>query len=192
MDTTVPVLVVLALAGGAYAARWIGKHLPTYSSRYTEKLRSKGHVRLARIFVLYFSILSYMISILVIEFGFTSVVLAVLLVFPTMEPVVRTYSGQMIDFVSILVTASSVLLGFAFAAEAVIAAGRSDIQDASMQSRFRSRVKWVKQVGLLCLLLSIAALLLNGLSQTYLAELALVTALLALVVEVLLVAAFAL
>jgi hypothetical protein len=60
-----------------------------------------------------------------------------------------------------------------------------------MRSRFRSRVKWVKQVGLLCLLLSIAALLLNGLSQTYLADLALVTAILALVVEVVLVAVFA-
>ena len=128
-----------------------------------------------------------MFSILAIQLGFSAVVLAVLFIFPAMEPVAEAYKTQFVEFVSILVTSSSLLLGFAFTAETVLS---SLTHNASRKSRAVSRIKWVKQVGLVCLLLSIAALLLNGESQTYFADLALVTAILALIVEVGLVAAF--
>jgi hypothetical protein len=110
-----------------------------------------------------------------------------LLAFPTLDIVLTAYWGQLLSFITLLVTASQVLLGFAFAAEAFVSVS---IRDASKRNRFMSRSRQVKIFGLLCLLLSIGALVLNGLNQSSLAQGSLGIAILALAVEAILAATF--
>jgi hypothetical protein len=81
------------------------------------------------------------------------VLTVVLIAFPPMLVVVKSYRNQLLDFVSILITASSVLLGFAFAAEI----GRQPPASSS-------RSKPAKALGGVCVFLCVLALIFNAFS----------------------------
>jgi hypothetical protein len=89
------------------------------------------------------------------------IVLAILLfAYPSMLVVVKAYHGQLLEFVSILITASSVLFGFAFAAESI----RTLSLSGQRTTESPSRGQLAKTLGGLCVFLCVLALILNGFS----------------------------
>lgn len=84
----------------------------------------------------------------------------VLIAFPPMLVVVKSYRNQLLDFVSILITASSVLLGFAFAAESIGPLSHIGPQPPASSSRSKP----AKALGGVCVFLCVLALIFNAFS----------------------------
>ncbi len=145
--------------------RGLWKYLDHSASELEVRLRSRGHKRGAQIAKTaarglsnLAGVIYYLVVAIVVVTGL-SLILSILPVFQdAMAKMVDYYWPELLGFVSLMVTASSVLLGFAFAAETVIGAGKAN----PSITQLKNRTKRVKILGLACLLTSFAALMLNG------------------------------
>ena len=120
--------------------------------------------------------------------GWLTLALAVLDFFvPAMREILSTYSGQILTFASVLITASSVLLAVANLT-AVSVQMKKRASEASSDIRQRneeltSLTTHAKRMGMLTVILSILALLFNGLRYDVLKDYALTGAIIAFVLE---------
>lgn len=143
----------------------LGKRFDDSASELVDRLQSRGQKRGAEITKTAARGLSNVVTViyyLVLALFLLSALSLFLSVLPVLQDamakMVDFYWANPLEFVSLMVTASSVLLGFAFAAETVIGAGQVN----SAITQLKDRTKTVKILGLACLVSSFAALVLNG------------------------------
>jgi len=159
--------------------RYLPEKLPLVN-----RMRKEGKVGQAKIVEFLYRGLLQSLSVIMLMTALGGVVGVILVTFPALDQIVkRYYDYQFMEFVGILVTASSVFLGFGFATE-TIATGRTT--EASAQKSLLTRSRRVRSAAAICLLASIGAIALEGLSMRAQAELALDIALAALFVEAIL------
>jgi hypothetical protein len=178
------VISLLVLLVASHLRKWIIRN----SSNWTKRITSIRHLQPISRYVP--ALWSNLVDVLDLAEGLGWLTLAfVVLNFfvPTMREILLTYSGQILTFASVLITASSVLLAVANLT-AVSVQMKNRASEASRDIRQRneeltSSTTHARRMGMLTVILSILALLFNGLKHDVLKDYALTGAIIAFVLE---------
>ncbi len=186
MALTLNDLLVLLVAGvvGYYVFSNIGERFWPSALGLINRRKKRGHPWQARFVEVISKILSQVIGLLAALSAAVAFIVFVSIVFPWLDTFVKAYRPKFFELAQVLITASSVLLGFALTSDAILAGARiADKGRLAVSQR-------VKTTGFLCVVLSLGALILDGNGLGGLAELVLETALFLLFVEAYFASAF--
>jgi hypothetical protein len=186
-STSLVLAILFVLAFQAVKGRGLGKRFDNWATHRVEGALLKGHKRRANMLdgvrrgLVNAAWALYDVVLAAVVIGAFAVVLSVIGpdLRDAMQNVADYYWPHLLEFVSLLVTASSVLLGFAFAAEALLTARPGN----GVSSRLQSHAHNAKLLGLACVIASMGALLFNGNGDLMRAKVALQIAILLLVCE---------